>query len=200
MDTQSNESFNNMVSWLAPKNKFYCGSMSLANQLGIAVGINSIGLVSASKDNSKSLTVVISTELCTHCCDCCVWICFHDHYLCFFAWLKKFQQRNDSHFGACRTSLYFTSTGGYRGFWCKIWQKGTTFKVLMENVNETKCSSTVCMYSSIVQKNPQYLIFLEYAVHTTQGSKYGKWSYSSVGSPCQSCRIPAYRSTRISRF
>jgi hypothetical protein len=45
MDTQVNESFNNTVSWMAPKNKVYCGSCSLSNWLCIAVGINSIGLV-----------------------------------------------------------------------------------------------------------------------------------------------------------
>jgi hypothetical protein len=33
MDTQCNESFNNMFSWLAPKNKVYCGTQSLRNRL-----------------------------------------------------------------------------------------------------------------------------------------------------------------------
>jgi hypothetical protein len=45
MDTQVNESFNNTVAWMAPKNKVYCGSCSLTNRLGIAVGIKSLGLV-----------------------------------------------------------------------------------------------------------------------------------------------------------
>jgi hypothetical protein len=45
MDTQVNESFNNTVAWLAPKNKVYCGTLSLGNRIGIAVGIKSIGLV-----------------------------------------------------------------------------------------------------------------------------------------------------------
>jgi hypothetical protein len=31
MDTQANESFNNTISWVAPKNKVYCGSSSLTN-------------------------------------------------------------------------------------------------------------------------------------------------------------------------
>jgi hypothetical protein len=43
-DTQINESFNNMASWFAPKNKVYCGSQSLENRLSMAIGINSIGL------------------------------------------------------------------------------------------------------------------------------------------------------------
>jgi hypothetical protein len=44
MDTQVNESFNNTVAWLAPKNKVYCGSRSLENRVGIALGIKSLGL------------------------------------------------------------------------------------------------------------------------------------------------------------
>jgi hypothetical protein len=43
MDTQCNESFNNTFSWLAPKNKVYCGSQSLRNRLSIGIGINTIG-------------------------------------------------------------------------------------------------------------------------------------------------------------
>ena len=45
MDTQVNESFNNTATWFAPKNRVYCGSHSLRNRLGMAVGINSIGFV-----------------------------------------------------------------------------------------------------------------------------------------------------------
>jgi hypothetical protein len=45
MDTQVNESFNNTLSWFAPKNKVYCASASLSNRLSIAVGIHSVGLV-----------------------------------------------------------------------------------------------------------------------------------------------------------
>jgi hypothetical protein len=43
MDTQVNESFNNTFSWLAPKNKVYCGSQSLKNQLCMGIGINLLG-------------------------------------------------------------------------------------------------------------------------------------------------------------
>jgi hypothetical protein len=45
MDTQVNESFNNIAAWMAPKNKVYCGSSSLTNRLGISIGIKSIGLM-----------------------------------------------------------------------------------------------------------------------------------------------------------
>jgi hypothetical protein len=44
MDTQVNESFNNTASWIAPKNKIYCGSQSLKNRLSIAIGVNKLGL------------------------------------------------------------------------------------------------------------------------------------------------------------
>jgi hypothetical protein len=43
MDTQANESFNNRVSWFAPKNKVYCGSGSLHNRVAVAVGVNTLG-------------------------------------------------------------------------------------------------------------------------------------------------------------
>jgi hypothetical protein len=45
MDTQVNESFNNTVSWFAPKNKVYCGSRSLTNRIRLALGINTLGLL-----------------------------------------------------------------------------------------------------------------------------------------------------------
>ena len=44
MDTLMNESFNNTASWFAPKNKVYCGSQSLRNQLSLSIGINTLGL------------------------------------------------------------------------------------------------------------------------------------------------------------
>ena len=43
MDTQVNESLNNTISWLAPKNKTYSGTNSLKNRIDIAVSINSLG-------------------------------------------------------------------------------------------------------------------------------------------------------------
>ena len=45
MDTCANESFNNTVSWVAPKNKVYCGTHSLKNRISIALGISSVGLM-----------------------------------------------------------------------------------------------------------------------------------------------------------
>jgi hypothetical protein len=43
-DTQVNESLNNTISWLAPKNKCFGGSQSLTNRICIAVGVNTLGV------------------------------------------------------------------------------------------------------------------------------------------------------------
>ena len=43
MDTCANESFNNTIAWLAPKNKVLCGTSSLDNRICIAVGISTLG-------------------------------------------------------------------------------------------------------------------------------------------------------------
>ena len=43
MDTCANESFNNTIAWLAPKNKVYSGTNSLKNRIGIAIGISTLG-------------------------------------------------------------------------------------------------------------------------------------------------------------
>lgn len=42
-DTQVNESLNNTISWVAPKNKTYSASKSLLNRICIAVGIHCLG-------------------------------------------------------------------------------------------------------------------------------------------------------------
>jgi len=44
-DTQLNESLNNSISWLAPKNKTCSTTKSLSNRVAIAIGINSVGMV-----------------------------------------------------------------------------------------------------------------------------------------------------------
>jgi hypothetical protein len=63
MDTQVNEGFNNTVSWFAPKNKVYCGSPSLANRVGIAIGINMLGLHEYFKRLFKSLGIVMTDNV-----------------------------------------------------------------------------------------------------------------------------------------
>jgi hypothetical protein len=42
-DTSVNEALNNIISWLAPKNRNYCLSRSLINQISIAVCIYNMG-------------------------------------------------------------------------------------------------------------------------------------------------------------
>ena len=44
-DTLCNESFNNCVAWLAPKNKVYSSSESLKNRIAVALLINGLGLM-----------------------------------------------------------------------------------------------------------------------------------------------------------
>lgn len=45
MDTNVNESLNNAVAWLAPKNKTCSGSKSLRNRISIAVGVHLVACV-----------------------------------------------------------------------------------------------------------------------------------------------------------
>jgi hypothetical protein len=63
MDTQCNESFNNTASWLAPKNKVYCGSQSLQNRLSIALGINILGVVGYFKRLFKMLGIAFTADV-----------------------------------------------------------------------------------------------------------------------------------------
>jgi hypothetical protein len=63
MDTQVNESFNNQVAWLAPKNKVYCGTSSLENRIGIALGIKSIGLLQYFTRLFKSLGINMTPNI-----------------------------------------------------------------------------------------------------------------------------------------
>lgn len=60
MDTNANESFNNTVSWYAPKNKVYSGSRSLWNRIGIAIGVQSVGYEVYYKRLFKKLGIQIS--------------------------------------------------------------------------------------------------------------------------------------------
>jgi len=43
MDTNVNESLNNTIAWVAPKNKVYSGTASLSNRMSIALSITSLG-------------------------------------------------------------------------------------------------------------------------------------------------------------
>jgi hypothetical protein len=63
MDTQVNESFNNTFSWLAPKNKVYCGSQSLQNRLCIGIGINALGTQDYYGRLFKTLGIVMTPNV-----------------------------------------------------------------------------------------------------------------------------------------
>ena len=43
LDTCANESLNDAIAWLAPKNKVHCGTNSQKNRIAIAMGITSLG-------------------------------------------------------------------------------------------------------------------------------------------------------------
>jgi hypothetical protein len=63
MDTQCNESYNNTFSWIAPKNKVYCGSQSLRNRLSIGVGINILGHLEYFTRLYRKLGIIITPNV-----------------------------------------------------------------------------------------------------------------------------------------
>ena len=63
MDTCANESFNNMISWLAPKNKVYARTNSLKNQICIAIGIFSLGTKAYYEGLFHNLGITITPDV-----------------------------------------------------------------------------------------------------------------------------------------
>jgi hypothetical protein len=63
MDTQSIESFNNTVSWFAPKNKVYCASGSLTNRISLAIRINTLGFPEFFKRLFKLLGIQMTANV-----------------------------------------------------------------------------------------------------------------------------------------
>ena len=63
MDTNANESFNNTVAWIAPKNKVYCGSRSLWNRVCIAIGMVSLGPEEFYKRLFKALGIQLTANV-----------------------------------------------------------------------------------------------------------------------------------------
>jgi hypothetical protein len=63
MDTNINEAFNNTATWFAPKNKTYCGSVSLQVRLSLAVGINSLGFEVYYQRLLKKLGVTLTEDV-----------------------------------------------------------------------------------------------------------------------------------------
>jgi hypothetical protein len=62
-DTNVNESFNNTFSWLAPKNKKYCGTGSLSNRIAIGIGVTSLGLVDYFKCLFEELEIAVTPNI-----------------------------------------------------------------------------------------------------------------------------------------
>ena len=63
LDTCANESFNNTVSWLAPKNKVYSGTSSLSNRICIALGITALGTVKFYEGLFKKLGIEMRADV-----------------------------------------------------------------------------------------------------------------------------------------
>ena len=63
MDTLVNESFNNTVAWVAPKNKVYSSSDSLKNRVAICLGINSLGTLDYYRQLFHRLDIAMSDDV-----------------------------------------------------------------------------------------------------------------------------------------
>ena len=63
MDTNVNESFNNTISWLAPKNKEYCGTQSLQNRLLMGIGIQGLGLLGYFRRLLSKLGIIVTPKI-----------------------------------------------------------------------------------------------------------------------------------------
>jgi hypothetical protein len=59
-DTNCNEAINNLIAWIAPKNKYYSGSMSLKTRISFVVGIQSLGFDGFFRELLKRLGVDIT--------------------------------------------------------------------------------------------------------------------------------------------
>jgi hypothetical protein len=58
-----NEAFNNICTWFAPKNKVFTGSFSLHIRIGLAVGINSIGVLEYFKRLFRKLGITMTNNV-----------------------------------------------------------------------------------------------------------------------------------------
>ena len=63
MDTLVNESMNNTISWIAPKNKVYCGTASLATRIAIAIGITTLGTMRYYNDLFRLLGIRMTEDV-----------------------------------------------------------------------------------------------------------------------------------------
>jgi len=63
LDTNANEAFNQTISWMAPKNKVYSMSVSLKIRIGMAIGINTMGLVAYYRLLFDKLNMVMTSDV-----------------------------------------------------------------------------------------------------------------------------------------
>ena len=63
LGTCANKSFNNTVSWLAPKNKVYSGTCSLTNRVNIALDITTIGTLKYYKGLFNMLSIQMIADI-----------------------------------------------------------------------------------------------------------------------------------------
>jgi len=66
MDTQCNESFNNVVAWIAPKNKACSKSNSLKHRIAFALGVNALGVLSFYQELFLLLGIAMTSSV-LHC-------------------------------------------------------------------------------------------------------------------------------------
>jgi len=63
LDTCANESFNNTMAWVAPKNKVYAGSNSLKNRMSIAIGIKTLGIYEYFRGLYEKLGITLTPDI-----------------------------------------------------------------------------------------------------------------------------------------
>ena len=63
LDTNANESFNQIISWMAPKNKVYSMSISLKIRIGMAIGINTMGLLGYYRFLFDKLNMMMTSDV-----------------------------------------------------------------------------------------------------------------------------------------
>lgn len=63
MDTNKNESLNNTIAWIAPKNKVYSGTASLSNRICIALCVTSLGVLPFFEEVFKQFGIVMTDDV-----------------------------------------------------------------------------------------------------------------------------------------
>jgi len=64
--TNANESFDQIISWMAPKNKVHSMSISFKMRVGMAIRINTLGLVGCHREVFDKLGMFVTSDVCHH--------------------------------------------------------------------------------------------------------------------------------------